>query len=230
MNFRPFAFIPFTAIVMVTVAQPLLASQQAAIESVQNANQLFVREMSNPQTRIPSYVLKNALGIAIIPNVMKAGFIVGGTRGAGVLVVRDSKGLWSNPAFVTLTAGSVGFQVGAQSSDAIIIFNTKSSLEKALTQDFSIGGNVTATGGPEGVTPVSGSSTIPDVYTYVRNQEGLFAGVSLQGTKLGISNDRNAEFYGQPTITAQQILTTNLPAPPVAAQLRGSLNKLAPRK
>mgnify|MGYP002777138808 CR=1 FL=1 len=88
---------------------------------------------------------------------------------------------------------------------------------------------MTATGGPKGVSPVTGSSTIPDVYTYVRNQEGLFAGLFLQGAKLGISGDRNSEFYGQPSVTPEQIWTTNLQAPPVAGELRASLDKFAPR-
>ena len=229
MNLRPLYLLPVTAMVMVTVAQPLLASQRSAIETVESANRLFTGEMSSPQSRIPAYVLKNALGIAIIPNIVRAGFIVGGTRGTGVLATRNAKGQWSNPAFVNLTAGSIGFQVGAQSSDAIIVFNTRSAIERALTQDFSIGGSVTATGGPEGVTPVSGSSTVPDVYTYVRNQSGLFAGVSLQGTQLGINSSRNVDFYGVPGVTVQQIFTTNLTAPPVAAELRNTLNRLAPR-
>ena len=228
MNFRPFYTLSASAIAIVIAAQPLLASQQA-IETVQSANRLFTSEMSRPQSRIPAYVLKNALGIAIIPNIVRAGFIVGATRGTGVLATRDAKGGWSNPAFVNLTAGSIGFQAGAQSSDAIIVFNTRGAIERALTSDFRIGGSVTATGGPEGVTPVSGSSTIPDVYTYVRNQSGLFAGVSLQGTQLGINSSRNADFYGVPGVTVQQIFTTNLTAPPVAAELRNTLNKFAPR-
>ncbi|MGB8698850.1 MAG: lipid-binding SYLF domain-containing protein, partial [Thermosynechococcaceae cyanobacterium] len=207
MNLRPFLAISSAAILITVSAQPILASRDKAIETVQKSTQLFSSEMSAAKTRIPRSVLRNALGIAIIPNVVKAGFIVGGTRGTGVLSVREPNGRWSNPAFLNLTAGSVGFQVGAQSSDVIIVFNSKASLQKALTEDFDIGGNVSATAGPEGVTPVDNSSTIPDVYTYVRNREGLFAGVSLQGSKLGINSDRNRDFYNQPEITTEKIFT-----------------------
>jgi SH3 domain-containing YSC84-like protein 1 len=230
LNLRPFWLFPAVATVTMTAVSPVLASQQDAINKTQSATQLFATEMSNPKTQIPRYVLRNALGIAIIPNIVKAGFIIGGTRGAGVLSVRNSKGAWSNPAFVSLTGGSVGFQFGGQSSDAIIVFNTQNGISKALNQDFNIGGSVSATGGPSGVSPVTSSSAVPDVYTYTRNQQGLFAGISLQGTKLGIEQKRNADFYGMPGITVEQIFKNPPPAPPVAATFRQVLGKYAPYK
>ena len=190
---------------------------------------MFSAEVTESKNQIPKSVLQQAVAIAIIPNVVKAGFIVGGTRGSGVLVVRNNKGEWSNPAFVTLTGGSVGLQVGAQSSDVILIFNTKKSLEKALAQDFNLGGSVSGSAGPVGSTPVTGTSTLPDVWTYVRTKEGLFGGVSLQGTKLEIDDSRNAEFYEKPGITTKQIFTSSLSAPDAAADLREILNRYAPR-
>lgn len=228
MNLRPFFVFPVVAAVTITALPPAFASQQAAINNTQSSIRLFTQEMSSPQTKIPKYVLRNALGIAIIPNIVKAGFIVGGTRGAGTLAVRKPNRNWTGPAFVALTAGSVGFQFGGQSSDAIIIFNTKNGLNRALTQDFSLGGSVTATGGPTGVSPVTNSSTVPDVYTYVRNQQGLFAGVSLQGTKLSVENNRNADFYGLPGITVEQVFKNPPPAPSIATAFRQMLNKYAP--
>lgn len=223
MNLRPFVVVPVVATMLVSTVQPTFASQERATETVQAATQIFSNEVSG----IPRSVLQNALGIAIIPRVVKAGFILGGTRGSGVLAVRNPKTGWSDPAFVALTGGSVGFQFGAQSSDVIIVFNTRNAVDRALARDFSIGGNVSATAGPSGATPVTNSSTIPDVYTYVRNREGLFAGVSLQGTKLGIENNRNADFYQKPNITAQQIFDNPPPAPAAAAGLRKVLSKYA---
>ncbi|MBW4551968.1 MAG: lipid-binding SYLF domain-containing protein [Aphanocapsa sp. GSE-SYN-MK-11-07L] len=223
MNLRPFVVVPVVATMLVSTVQPTFASQARATETVQAATQIFSNEVSG----IPRSVLQNALGIAIIPRVVKAGFILGGTRGSGVLAVRNPKTGWSDPAFVALTGGSVGFQFGAQSSDVIIVFNTRNAVDRALARDFSIGGNVSATAGPSGATPVTNSSTIPDVYTYVRNREGLFAGVSLQGTKLGIENNRNADFYQKPNITAQQIFDNPPPAPAAAAGLRKVLSKYA---
>ncbi len=223
MNLRPFVVVPVVATMMVATVQPTFASQERATETVQAATQIFSQEVSG----IPRSVLQNALGIAVIPRVVKAGFILGGTRGSGVLAVRNPKTGWSNPAFVALTGGSVGFQFGAQSSDVLIIFNTRNAVDRALNRDFSIGGNVSATAGPAGAAPVTNSSTIPDVYTYVRNREGLFAGVSLQGLKLGIENNRNADFYQKPDITAQQIFDNPPPAPDAAARLREVLSKYA---
>ncbi len=229
MNLNKFWALALSATVFGTSVAPALADQQNAIDSVQSATQVFSAKVTESKNQIPKSVLEKAVAIAIIPNVVKAGFILGGTRGAGVLAVRNNKGEWSNPAFVTLTGGSVGLQVGAQSSDVIMIFNTKKSLEKALAQDFNLGGSVSGSAGPTGATPVTGTSTVPDVWTYVRTREGLFGGVSLQGTKLEIDNSRNAEFYEKPGITTKQIFTTSLSAPDAAADLRGILNRYAPR-
>ena len=229
MNLNKFWALALSATVFGASVAPALADQQNAIDSVQSATQVFSAKVTESKNQIPKSVLEKAVAIAIIPNVVKAGFILGGTRGAGVLVVRNNKGEWSNPAFVTLTGGSVGLQVGAQSSDVIMIFNTKKSLEKALAQDFNLGGSVSGSAGPTGATPVTGTSTVPDVWTYVRTREGLFGGVSLQGTKLEIDNSRNAEFYEKPGITTKQIFTTSLSAPDAAADLRGILNRYAPR-
>lgn len=215
-----------TTVILASAVPAVLASRQAAIDSVRSANQVFTGKVAESQ-KIPKSVLEKAVAIAIIPNVIKAGFILGGTRGAGVLVAREPSGKWSNPAFVTLTGGSVGLQVGAQSSDVIMIFNTKESLEKVLAQDFSLGGSVSGSAGPTGANPVTASSTIPDVYTYVRNREGLFGGVSLQGIKLAIDDSRNVEFYNQPGITARQILAGETRAPE-AASLRQTLDRYAP--
>ncbi len=218
-----------TATVISTSVPSAIASEQDAIKSVDSARQVLTEEKTQTQHQIPKSVRRNAVAIAIIPNVVKAGFILGGTRGAGILSVRNDKGGWSNPAFVTLTGGSVGLQVGAQSSDVIIIFNTKKSLERALAQDFQLGGSVTGTAGPTGATPVTTTSTLPDVYTYVRNPQGLFGGVSLEGTKLETDNGRNAEFYGQPNLTAEKIFSGSVKAPQAATNLRQSLNRYAPR-
>jgi len=229
MNPSKFLALALSATMLSTSVAPVLADEQNAIDSVQSATQVFSADVTESKNQIPKSVLRQAVAIAIIPNVVKAGFILGGTRGAGVLVVRNNKGEWSNPAFVTLTGGSVGLQVGAQSSDVIMIFNTKKSLEKALAQDFNLGGSVSGSAGPTGATPVTGTSTVPDVWTYVRTREGLFGGVSLQGTKLEIDESRNAEFYEKPGITTKQIFTSSLPAPDAAADLRKILNRYAPR-
>jgi len=229
MNPGKFLALALSATMLSTSVAPVLADEQNAIDSVQSATQVFSADVTESKNQIPKSVLEKAVAIAIIPNVVKAGFILGGTRGAGVLVVRNNKGEWSNPAFVTLTGGSVGLQVGAQSSDVIMIFNTKKSLEKALAQDFNLGGSVSGSAGPTGATPVTGTSTVPDVWTYVRTREGLFGGVSLQGTKLEIDESRNAEFYEKPGITTKQIFTSSLPAPDAAADLREILNRYAPR-
>ena len=111
MNLNKFWALALSATVFGASVAPALADQQNAIDSVQSATQVFSAKVTESKNQIPKSVLEKAVAIAIIPNVVKAGFILGGTRGTGVLAVRNSKGEWSNPAFVTLTGGSVGLQV-----------------------------------------------------------------------------------------------------------------------
>jgi lipid-binding SYLF domain-containing protein len=230
MKLRKLSALALVSVLVISTTTPTLANQQRAIDGVQAATRVFVSDQTSPDNYIPPQVLENAVAIAIIPDVIRAGFILGGTRGTGVLSVRDERGEWSNPAFVTMTAGSIGLQVGAQSSDVIMVFNTKRSLEKALAQDFRLGGSVSGAAGPTGAAPVTTSSTVPDVYTYVRSRNGLFGGVSLEGTRLEMDSSRNAEFYANPGVTPEEIFRESLKAPEAAADLRSNLNKFAPRR
>lgn len=176
---HPFLVVPVAMTVMVSSAYPALADKAEAIEKVQDATKVFKEIMDNPETRVPQTVLRDAQGIAVIPNVVKGGFIVGGSRGRGILMVRTNRGGWSNPSFITLTSGSVGLQAGGQSSDVILVFRDKKSIETVLTDDFTLGGNVSVAAGPIGgdVVSVNDAQSNSNIYSYARN-EGLFAGVS----------------------------------------------------
>ncbi|KGF73205.1 hypothetical protein DO97_01470 [Neosynechococcus sphagnicola sy1] len=230
MNLRAFLAVPVAMTVMVSSAYPVLASQSGAIDTVQSATRVFDGVMSNPKSEIPIGILRRAQAIAIFPNVVKAGFIVGGSRGRGILAMRGAKGGWSNPVFLTITSGSVGFQIGAASSDIVLVFMNKRSVETALTNDFTLGGSVSVAAGPVGkdaVSPNDAQSTT-DIFSYTRNQ-GLFAGVSLEGSKTAVDRDRNGDFYGQSRITVQQIVTNpDLPTPPAAAEFKRVLARYIP--
>lgn len=225
-SLHPFLVIPTAISVVVTSSYPALADKAEAIEKVQSATEVFQEIMDNPDTRIPSDVLRNAQGIAVIPNTVKAGFIVGGSRGRGILVARTSQGGWSNPSFITLTSGSVGLQAGGQSSDVILVFRDKKSIDTVLTNDFTLGGNVSVAAGPVGgdVVSVNDSQRKSNIYSYARNQ-GLFAGVSLEGAKVAVDRDRNAEFYERSKITAQQIFTSKLPTQSAVTEFKQLLEQ-----
>lgn len=220
-----FLVIPTAVTVMIASAWPALADKAEAIEKVQDATKVFKEIMDNSKTRIPQTVLRDAQGIAVIPNVIKGGFVIGGSRGRGILVVRTNRGSWSNPSFITLTSGSIGLQAGGQSSDVILVIRDKKSVETLLTKDFSFGGNVSVAAGPVGgdVVSVNDTQRNSNIYSYARNQ-GLFAGASLEGAKVAVDRDRNVEFYER-KVTAQQIFTSNLPTSNVVTEFKRVLDQ-----
>jgi SH3 domain-containing YSC84-like protein 1 len=227
MHLRPLLIIPALCSSIVMADHPVLATEAAAQDTVKSAMQVFKTVMTNDKTRLPENVLSKAQAIAIIPNVLKAGFVVGGSHGRGILVLRNANGSWNNPVFLNLSSGSLGFQAGAQSSDVILVFRTQDSVETVLTKDVTIGGSISVAAGPVGgnvVSPNDGQ-TETDIFSYALN-EGLFAGVSLEGAKISVDRRRNADFYGQRNITVQQILTNpNLKSPAMVGDLHQLLSK-----
>jgi lipid-binding SYLF domain-containing protein len=228
MNFRPFVVIPVVAAIMVVPATSTLASKlSGVIDTLESATQVIEVMMSNPKTRIPPSVLKNSQGIAVIPKVVKAGFFVGGSHGKGVLVMRDANGGWSNPVFLKLTSGSVGLQFGAQSSDVVLVFRNKTSINTVLRNNFTLGGSVSVSAGPVGGDIVSPNDeqVKTSIYSYALNQ-GLFAGVSLEGAKVAFDQDRNEDFYDQRNLTVRQILNSPpLQEPPQIPEFKEALNQ-----
>ena len=163
--------------------------------------------MAIPEKGIPPELLANAYGIAIVPSVIKVGFILGGRYGTGVLVVRDGGGHWSNPCFISLAGGSLGWQIGAQSTDVILVFKTRRSVDGIIKGKFTLGADAAVAAGPVG-RRVEGATDVTlkaEIYSYSRSR-GLFAGVSLEGSALQIDKKANAAFYGRPRIGAREIL------------------------
>ena len=146
---------------------------------------------------IPDRLLERAYGIAVIPDVTKIAFVAGGRRGSGVLVVRDKNGHFTNPAFVTLTGGSIGWQIGAQSTDIVLVFTTKAGIEGISGGKLTLGADASVAAGPVGrqASAATDTSFSAEVYSYSRNR-GLFAGVALDGSALNIDRKSNANFYG----------------------------------
>lgn len=184
-------------------------------EEVQEATKVFREINRKPKTRIPSSLLRRSQAIAILTNVTQGGFIFGARRGDGVILIRNSNGRWSNPAFITITGGSFGLQAGARSSDIILLFPSQAALKTVLTGAFEFGGSVSGTAGPVGEQPVESLEGFKGdkVYTYSRS-EGLFGGVTLEGSDLDDDNELNQEFYGK-SITAKQIFKQSSSTAPV---------------
>ncbi|MGB7946723.1 MAG: YSC84-related protein [Candidatus Binatia bacterium] len=186
---------------------------------------LFILERFQeiPETGIPEVIMREAKGLAIL-TVTKAGFVFSGRGGTGIVVARTDKG-WSGPSAIGTGGMGFGFQAGAQVSELVIVLNTPDAVAA-----FSKGGTVTLGGamslatGPVG-RDLEGSMTLGAVmYTYSRSQ-GLFAGVSLEGTVIGARDTANADYYGKLGIQPQEILSGKIPPPAGADKLLKFLSK-----
>jgi lipid-binding SYLF domain-containing protein len=156
---------------------------------------------------IPDRLLERAYGIAVIPDLTKVAFFAGGRHGRGVLVVRDSKGRFSNPVFISMTGGSFGWQWGVTSTDIVLVFTTPKGVEGINGGKVTLGADASVAAGPVGRT--ASAATDPnfkaEVYSYSRSR-GVFAGLALDGTVISIDDDANERFYKKPDVAAGDIL------------------------
>jgi lipid-binding SYLF domain-containing protein len=166
---------------------------------------------SVPDQGVPTWLLDRAYGIAVIPDVIKGAFIFGGRHGWGVISARDANGRFSNPAFISLTGGSWGFQIGAQSTDVVLIFATKRSLDNFGRGQVTLGATASVAAGPVGRQGEALAGIDAEIYSYSRSR-GLFAGLALDGSVITFNKDANQDYYGR-SVNAAQIfsgsVTTN---------------------
>jgi lipid-binding SYLF domain-containing protein len=175
-----------------------------------------------PEHAIPTAVLRNAKGLAIL-TITKAGFIVSGRGGKGIAIARLTKG-WSGPSAIGTGGVGFGFQAGAQVSEVVIVLNTPAAVD-AFSQkgNFTLGGNLSITAGPIGRDAEAKIGLQSIMYSYSRSQ-GLFGGLSVEGTVIATRNDDNATYYGKP-VTPKEILSGKVAAPAGANKLRQVLSK-----
>ena len=183
-----------------------------------NAVRVLNQIMEAPDKAIPTDLLRDAKAIAVIPDLLKVGFIFGGRRGEGLISVKSPNGTWSNPSFITMTGGSVGFQAGVSSTDVVLVFRTQRGVDSIVRGKFTLGADASAAAGPVGRTATAStdSQLKAEIYSYSRSR-GLFAGVALDGSALRIDYDANAAVYGA-GITPRRIFeggVSNVPTPVV---------------
>ncbi|HET6914276.1 MAG TPA: lipid-binding SYLF domain-containing protein [Rhodanobacteraceae bacterium] len=192
--------------------------RETAITRAQTATRVLADIMQAPDKSIPHDLLRDACAIAVIPNVLKVGFVFGGRHGDGVISVKSPDGTWSNPVFLSLTGGSVGFQAGVSSTDVVLVFRTRRGVDGIVNGKFTIGADAHAAAGPVGrnLNASTDAAMQAEIYSYSRSR-GLFAGVSLDGAALRIDDDADAAIYG-PGITPRRIFeggVSDVPAPVV---------------
>ena len=182
------------------------------------ATRVLSELMQMPEQNIPTWLLERAHAVAVIPAVIKVGLGVGGRRGKGVLVVRKESGDWSNPVFVNLTGGSFGFQVGVQSTDVVLVFTSRHSIEGIVGGKVTLGADASVAAGPVGRQSSAATDVglTAQVYSYSR-ASGLFAGVALDGSAMTIDHASNESFYSRPGVLASEIIRADSPAAPAPA-------------
>lgn len=222
----------FVAAAALTLGTTAIAAPTSLDRRVAAATEILKDFSEIPEQAIPPNLLNRAYAVAVIPNVIKGGFIVGGSHGRGVVLVRDEDGSWSNPAFIRLTNLSIGWQAGLQGADLILVFKNQRGVEEMARGRFTLGGNAAASAGPVGRTAVAATDGEfkGEIYSYARSR-GLFAGVSLEGGVLTMDHNANRQFYaGAGNGAASAILTDNsIPTPASAEGLRATLGTMAPR-
>jgi lipid-binding SYLF domain-containing protein len=173
---------------------------------------------------IPVWLLERAYGVVVIPDVIRGALFIGGRGGKGVLAVRNPDGSWSNPSFVRLAGANIGFQWGVQSTDLVLVLMSRKSVEGIAGGKVTLGADASIAAGPIGRSAAAATDATfkAQVLAYARN-EGLFAGVALDGSVISIDDAANEASYGVPGILASQILegTAGKPSPAAVAFREG---------
>lgn len=196
MRHRNFIVAAMMALVMALTTTAAYAESGAA--KIEDCIEVVKAIKAIPEKGVPPMLLKDAQAIAIIPAVVKVGFVIGGRYGTGVVTVRDEKGKWTDPVFIKIAGGSLGWQIGAESTDLLLVFKTKKSVEGIFQGRFTLGADASVAAGPvgrsaEGATDLTLKA---EIYSYSRSR-GLFAGVALNGAAIMVDDDANASYYGK---------------------------------
>lgn len=184
-------------------------AQDKQQEKIVEATEVL-QDFSKMKESIPSELLQITQGIIIVPKLINAGFVVAGKRGKGIAMVKLEDGTWSNPVFVTITGGSIGFQAGIQSVDLVLIFKNRETLQNIGDGSFTLGGDISVTAGPVGRNSTASTDLKleAEVYSYSRSK-GLFAGISIAGSDISVDDKANESFYGSEDHDAESLFSNS---------------------
>jgi len=212
---------------LLAIAAAASERRDADLDRIQSATTILNQIMSAPDSAIPDSIMSGAKCIAVMPSMLKAGFIFGANYGKGVATCRTGKG-WSAPAFFKLTGGSFGFQAGGQASDLVLIIRTDDGMQHLLQSKFKLGADASAAAGPVGrdAQAMTDLTLRAQVLTYSRSR-GLFLGVSLSGGVIKQDAADTQAFYGK-DFSYRSVLNGQVPAPKDAEALLQTVEKYAP--
>jgi lipid-binding SYLF domain-containing protein len=183
------------ALTLTTVA-PRVVAQQAETDRLTEAARVLDEVLAAPDKGVPEAIIEKAQAVVVIPSTVKGALLIGAQRGKGVMSAKSAAG-WSAPAFVTLTGGSVGFQIGGQATDIVLVVVNERGIENLAQNTFKIGGDASVAAGPVGreATASTDYKLQAQILSYSRSR-GLFAGVSLAGSTIRADRDANEKIYG----------------------------------
>lgn len=208
-------------------AQTAAKDTHDEIEQTTKAAQIFREVMSAPDKAIPQRILDNADCVAVFPSVIKAAFGIGGRGGRGVVVCRGANG-WSAPAYLNVGGASFGFQIGAESTDYVMLFMTPESARSLMETNVKLGGNISVAAGPIGRE--AGAATDlklnAQILTYSRSK-GLFAGAALEGAVIESANGDMRDVYGS-DVTTRQVLFGGTKAPQEVTAFAKTIESYSP--
>ena len=203
------------------------------VDRVQNAGQVMT-EILNVPDDIPQDILNKAYCVVVLPSVLKAAFIVGASYGRGVMTCRSGAnfdGPWGPPTMMALEGGSVGFQIGGEATDFVLLLMSDRSAKGILTSKVKLGADASAAAGPKGRTAAAATDATmrAEILSYSRARRA-FAGVSLEGSTLRPDNDANKKLYGKEISAEAIVLKDAVKAPPSARLLLRTLDKKSPHR
>jgi lipid-binding SYLF domain-containing protein len=184
-----------------------------------------------PEEGLPAALLDKCQGLAIIPGVVKAAYGFGGQYGRGLIVVKNEAGEWSNPVFVSLIGGSIGWQIGVQKSDVILVFKTRRGIDNVVDGDLTLGADIGVAAGPVGRSAEASTDLElkAEIYSYSKSK-GLFAGVSIKGATLQTDDDANQAFYGRGLDPHDIFFDRSLDGAASVADLKKALDRYTPKR
>jgi SH3 domain-containing YSC84-like protein 1 len=209
----------------------IAADRSDEVKRLKRATEVFTEIMQTPDKGIPGDTLDKSECIAIVPGLKKGGLGLGAKYGKGVVMCRKQDRSWTAPSFISVEGGSVGFQIGFEQIDVVMLIMNRKGLDKLISDKFTVGADASAAAGPVGRQAAAQTDVQmhAEILTYSR-AKGLFAGVSLDGATLRQDKDNIRDFYGKDIDPRRILLDGTVEMPPEARPLASALSWQSPKK
>ncbi len=221
------------AVCITLAATTILAGELNKEQKRLEESGVVMQEVLNIPDNIPHELLEKAECVIVFPNLMKAAFVVGAEYGRGAMVCRTGekfRGAWGAPAMYALEGGSIGFQIGGEATDLILLIMNDRGMESILSSKVKLGADISVAGGPMGRDASADTDAWmrAEILSYSRSR-GLFAGVSVEGTSLRPDDDANEQVYGHALKAKQIVRSEHMTVPATGRHFVEVLEKSAPR-